>query len=130
MSKYYYIDLESIETRDLTEEEKEWLNVITSVSYKGVDILKIQIKNAKVISECKCGCKSIGLKIDESCTKFDYKVAVPIKMFATYNDEVPVVFLLHVKDGYIEEFEVLKEDSRPIIEPISMENIIFDIEDY
>lgn len=34
-----YIDLEPVETRELTEEEIGWLNVITSISYKGVDIL-------------------------------------------------------------------------------------------
>lgn len=126
----YYTDLEPVETRELTEEEIEWLNVITSISYKGVDILRLQIKNAKVISECKCGCKSIGLKIDESCPKFEYRINVPITMASTYSDGCPVMFILHMKDGYIEEFEVLKADSQPITEPISMENVTFEVKKY
>lgn len=122
--------LEPIEARDFSKEEIEWLNKITSIDYKGVDILKKQIQNAKVISFCPCGCKSIGLEINKDCPKFEYDVRVPIKMVVMYDNVVFALLLFHIKNGYIQEFEVLRTDSEPITEPINLENVTFDITEY
>ena len=40
---------------------------------------------------------------------------MPVEMTLSANDSVPILFLLHVIDGYVSELEVLRVDSERLI---------------
>lgn len=109
--------------RDFTEEEEVWLQkLLGSIDFPGRDALISQLKNAKVIGNCLCGCKTIDIKIDSVSPRFPYSIRVPVEMLVHNDKSAPVVFYLHVIDGYIKELEVFKADSERISERIELDN--------
>ncbi|MFD3257500.1 hypothetical protein ACE3MQ_02685 [Paenibacillus lentus] len=86
-------------------------------------ILESQMKNAVVVSVCDCGCKTIDLRIPPYVDKYVCNQTVPVEMEVELgSDSAPILFLLHVVNGYIDELEIFKLDSSPIDEEIDISN--------
>ena len=74
------------------------------------------MNQVSVIGYCNCGtCRSIILTCDKSLPKIPSHQRVPVEMTLSANDSVPILFLLHVIDGYVSELEVLRADSERLI---------------
>ncbi|QAY65380.1 DUF6984 family protein [Paenibacillus protaetiae] len=101
--------------RGLSLEEHQWFSKLLSESFEGRDGLKEQVKKCSVVGRCGCGCRTIDLKVEESAPKHFFETRVPVEMLVQTDDGIPIVFYLHVVDGYIKELEVFKADSSPIV---------------
>lgn len=53
--------------------------------------------------------------------RFPYRVRVPLEMRVSEKNDIPIVFLLHVVDGFVDELEILNADSSPIDSDIRIE---------
>lgn len=92
------------------------------------DILRTQISNAEVVSTCDCGCRTIDIKVPEHLEKYKCNRRVPVEMIVELGgDTAPVLFQLHVVDGYVNELEIIKLDSTPINEEIDISKGIVEV---
>lgn len=110
--------------RKFLMDEMRWIGKLLDNTLRDVEILRDQIKYANVIGECKCGCRSINIKVDEDVKRYPYPERIPVEMIAHEQGKAPIMFLLHVVEGYMNELEVLRADSEPITGSIDL----FDIE--
>lgn len=108
----------SCNERELSVDERIYLDRLFSINFKDKDILSYQIKTSKVIGYCNCGCKSILLKVDRELPSFQHNLRVPVEMIVECIDEIPIVMILHVLEGFIDELEIFRADSTSINEPI------------
>jgi len=88
------------------------------------EIIINQIKTAKVIGHCTCGCKTISIYANHNMPRYTSCVRVPVEMVINASDGVPIQFLLHIIDGYVSELEVLRVDSQPINEEIKLDDAV------
>lgn len=109
--------------REFTPEEKLWLQKLMNFDFKGKDAIIKQLQSSKVIGQCACGCKTINIRVDHAIEQYPYSIRVPVEMTAIQSDGIPIVFLLHVLNGYIAELEIFKADSSPVSETIKLDNI-------
>lgn len=109
--------------RELSMPETKWFDVLLSVDLVDKEVLSEQVKHAKVIGECTCGCKTINIRVDTSINQYPYSERIPVEMVAYEPGKAPIMFLLHVVNGYISELEVLRADSSPIIDEIDLSNV-------
>ncbi|WP_338552533.1 hypothetical protein [Paenibacillus sp. KS-LC4] len=101
------------EKRRFSEEERSWLSKMLSVDFPGIQVIKDQLNNCHVIGICACGCKTIDLEVESGTRRFPLEARIPVEMIC--NDEgCPIVFNLHIVDGYLNELEVYRADSQPI----------------
>ena len=57
---------------------------------------------------------SLKFKIDNSVSRFPYKLRIPIELNLYQYNDIPVAFLLHLIDGYIDELEIYTMDGSTI----------------
>lgn len=97
--------------RELYENEQKWIDYLLSAEFKGKDILVKQIACAKVT--CKQADTYISLRfyIEDKIELYPYQVRVPVEMRAFQKSSAPIVFLLHLHDGAINELEIITADS-------------------
>jgi hypothetical protein len=109
--------------RPLTELEIGILNKLLSREFHGVNELKAQIGDTSAISTKDTDNYGSILLSTTSTHKAQVQSRVPVE--ATFNDEdgVPVIILLHVVDGFVNELEIVKGDGLPLIGPINPENL-------
>ena len=117
-----HMQINSCKERELRTEEKYYLEKMTSVNFLGRDILSDQIQSVKVVGYCNCGCRSIHLQVNRNLPSFQYKIRVPVEMIVESEEDIPIVFLLHIIEGYLDELEVFKADSSPIVGNIDIDN--------
>ena len=99
--------------RNLYKNEQYWVKKILEVEFKGKQFLMEQISKAKVILEE--GYSFISLKFKtENTNRYPYPVRVPVEMRAFQKNSAPIVFLLHVVNGFIDELELITADSSKI----------------
>jgi len=80
-------------------------------------ILETQMMNAVVVSVCDCGCMTVDLSVPAYLDKYVCSTRVPVEMEVHLgSNSAPVLFMLHVVNGYLDELEILKLDSSPIYE--------------
>ena len=109
--------------RDIYVYEKYWLEKMLDIEFKGKSVLLRQMLNAKVISEYGHDFISLKFKI-EGTEKYPYPVRVPVEMRVFTKNTAPIVFLLHIIDGFIDELEVITADSSRLdIATIEFENV-------
>ncbi|GGD82509.1 DUF6984 family protein [Paenibacillus nasutitermitis] len=108
--------------RELSTVEKEWLERLLDHTLTDREILQKQLMHSKVIGECMCGCKSINIKIESVAQSYPYPERIPVEMTVYESGKAPIMILLHVVNGYINELEVLRADSTPIIGNIDLSN--------
>lgn len=110
--------------REIGIREKKWIETLLNVNFLGRDILINQFSEAEVYSEQGYSYISIKTRIKKDVEKYPYDVRVPIEMHAFQLGSAPIVFLLHVIDGVIDELEVLTADSSRIdVDSISVETV-------
>ena len=113
-------------TTTITKREKIWLDKLFEIEFKGKKILKQQIVNAEVIERIYYPYGSLKFSVKKKVKKYPYNVRVPIEMRAFQKSLSPVVFLLHVIDGIIDELEIFTAD----ISELDVFNIDFDNVEY
>lgn len=99
--------------RNLHKDEQHWLKKMLEVKFKGKHLLLKQILKAKV--SLQEGYDFISLKFKTEATeKYPYQVRVPVEMRSFQKNSAPIVFLLHIVNGFIDELEVITADSSKI----------------
>jgi len=106
--------------RGLTQFEKSAITKMISF-LPDKEILYTQMMHAEVISVCDCGCRTADLIVPSYLEKYVCNRRVPVEMLVSLVGELaPVLFQLHIVDGYLIELEILKLDSSPIHEEIDI----------
>lgn len=109
--------------RELANDEQTWIEKMLDIDLPNKDILIEQLKHSKVIGQCMCGCKTINIQVDHRIEKYPYGERIPVEVMSYESGQAPIMFLLHVVDGYINELEVLRADSTPITGEIHLLNV-------
>lgn len=109
--------------RELSRDEVGWFDLLLEVNLVDKEILIEQVKRSKVVGECSCGCRSINIQVDTTVIQYPHVERIPVEMTAFEAEKAPILFLLHVVNGYISEFEVLRADSSPILDEIDLSNV-------
>ena len=99
--------------RKLNETEQFWIEKVLEIDFKGKKYLLGQVLRAKVHVEYGYDFISLKFKTEEN-EKYPYPVRVPVEMRAFQEKSTPIVFLLHVVNGFIDELEVITADSSKI----------------
>ena len=114
--------------RKLYKKERQWIEKVLDIEFKGKDILLNQIRQENVEYEQGYDYTSIKFKIDENVEKYPYQVRVPVEMRAFQENVVPLVFLLHIKCGIIDELELITADSSEInLDNINMQDVEYEV---
>ena len=103
---------------------KEWLECLLNVKFKDRDILIGQALKTEAVYEYGDSFVSYKMKVKGDVELYHCKVRVPIEMRAFQQTGSPIIFLLHVIDGLIDELEIVSADLSKIEEDkISLENV-------
>lgn len=102
-----------MESKKYTLIEKKWIELLLSTEFVGKKILVDQFENASVERDYNEGYFSLKFYVDREQIPFQYEGRVPIEMHAFPENKAPIVFLLHVIQGYIDELEIFNADSSP-----------------
>lgn len=101
--------------RPLTIVERAILERVLTPRLPGRDELRAQMTTARVSGVCQCGCPSVFFSVDRSLAPFaPVQNQVAFEAVGTDSDGVKVHFLLHVRDGFLFELDIHREDSGPI----------------
>lgn len=114
--------------RELSFEEWQVLNKMLSINFGGKDSIVNQLKSAKVISYCPCGCKTVDIDVDNNLPKYEYGKTVPVQLTTYSQDGVPIMAAIHIRNGYVTELEILRVDSKEINEEIKLEQAVIEID--
>ena len=101
--------------RNINEKEQQWINRLMDVQFQGRDILLKQFSKAKIIYKQEYALISIKFKVGGEIEPYPYRVRVPVEMRAFQTSTAPIVFLLHVVNGVIDELEIITADSTQIV---------------
>ena len=96
------------------ERVKTWINCIFKFDFKGKDVLKNQVLNSEFLYYQHCDYISIKFLVNNEVELYPYKHRVPVEIIAHQKSSAPVLFLLHVINGKVNELEVVKADSSEI----------------
>ena len=98
------------------------------VEFQGRDILLRQLSKAKIIYKQEYAFISIKFKVEGEFESYPYDVRVPVEMRAFQRSSVPIIFLLHIVNGIINELEILTADSAQIdTANIELERVEYEI---
>jgi hypothetical protein len=115
------------EPREFTVLELAILEKLMSEDIKDKALLILQLKNAKVIGYCSCGCKTIDIEVLQDITKYTNSARIPVEMSVTDRDGMMILILLHVVNGYINELEITRADSQPINDDFDINDAIITV---
>lgn len=117
-----------IKKRKLNDKEKLWLNKLLEAEFKGKEIIIQQLGNTEVFCEENYQYISINFYVENFIEKYPYEVRVPVEMRAFQENSNPIVFLLHIIDGFVNELEVFTADLSKINgNDISLDNVEYEI---
>lgn len=102
--------------RVFCEREKRWITHLLHPDFAHKDILKKQIYTAKVKKTNYGSNISLEFKLAKGVEAYPIEGRVPLEMRAYQKEKAPLVFLLHVIDGYADEIEIFSADSSIIDE--------------
>lgn len=108
----------------------KWIQKILDVHFKGRDFIKQQLETADKTIEETPFTVNLMFTVDKSKGKAPTPVRVPVEMHALQPGGAPVVFLLHVVNGYVNELEIYKADlSQLNADNISLDNVEYLLDD-
>lgn len=114
--------------RRLNKKELQWITTLMNVKFQGRDILLKQFEKANIVYKQEYAFISIKFKIEGKTELYPYHVRVPVEMRAFQQSSVPIVFLLHVINGVIDELEIITADSTQIdADNINLEKVEYEI---
>lgn len=98
------------------------------VEFRGRDILLKQFSKAKIIYKQEYAFISLKFKIEGEIEPYPYLVRVPVEMRAFQTSTAPIVFLLHVVNGVIDELEIITADLTQIdADSIKLEKVEYEV---
>jgi len=107
----------------------EWIEKILCVDFMGREVLREQINHAYISFSQHHEYISIKFHMRENVPKFPYSIRVPVSLLAWQKNQIPINFLLHVKNGFIDELEIVAMDLQEIdASNIDLSNIEYDID--
>lgn len=110
------------------ENIKHWLNKLLSINFKGKHIILSQLNACETDYSCEWEYCSVEFILKGEVRKYPYKTNVPVIMDAFQKNSAPISFILHLKDGIIDELEVLILDGGRIHpESIEMDNVEYHV---
>lgn len=114
--------------RNIYEKEQQWINSLMDVEFQGRDILLKQFSKAQIIYKQEYAFISLKFKVEGEIEPYPYRVRVPVEMRAFQNSTAPIVFLLHVVNGVIDELEIITADSTQIdADSIQLEKVEYEV---
>lgn len=114
--------------RKLNEMEVYWIDKLMNVEFQGRDILLQQLSKAKVAYRQEYAYISIKFKVEGDIELYPYHVRVPIEMIAFQRLSAPIIFLLHIVNGVIDELEIITADLAQIdMNSIELERVKYEI---
>lgn len=114
--------------RKLNEKELQWIDRLMDVEFQGRDILLQQLSKAKIIYTQGDAFISIKFKVEGDIELYPYHVRVPVAMRAFQQSSAPIIFLLHIVNGIIDELEILTADLSQIdIDNIEIERVEYEV---
>ena len=116
---HYHNDIDNINRFHV--EVETWIKKLMEIEFVGKNILISQVESAKYEVKHGEGFISIKYYVDNEKEKFPYQVRIPVEMEAFQSGENPIMFLLHVLDGVVDELEVYSVDGSPIGMEISVQ---------
>ena len=112
----------------LKESEKTWLKCMFKPNFKDKNILMKQAKESLVTTLYDEGFISIKFSNFQG-DKYPNSVRVPVEMRAFQEESAPIVFMLHVIEGYLDEVEIFSSDASIIIgDNISLDKLEYVID--
>lgn len=109
---------------EFDRKRNEWITCLMNAKFRDKDILINQISKAIVDYEYGYSFVSIKFIVEEDVELYRYKARVPIEMRAFQQFSSPIIFLLHVIDGLVNELEIISTDlSRIEVDKISLEKV-------
>jgi hypothetical protein len=97
--------------REPSDQELDLITTMLRPHFPGRDVLLRQLDGALVRRVDPDGSLKISVRLAE---RTEVTQSVPVMAFARDLDGMLIEFLLHVADGKLEEFEVLRADSGPL----------------
>lgn len=79
--------------------------------FLGREILIEQLENVEVIKESGFDFLSIKMFVSQVNKLFPYDIRVPVEMICYQKESAPIVFLLHILKGKVNELEIITADS-------------------
>lgn len=114
--------------RNIYEKERQWINRLLNVEFQGRDILLKQFAKAKINYKQEYAFISIKFKVEGEIEPYPYHVRVPVEMRAFQKSTAPIVFLLHIVNGVIDELEIITADLTQIdAENIQLEKVEYEV---
>lgn len=114
--------------RELNEKELQWIDKLMDVEFQGRNILLKQLSMAKIIYKQEYAFISIKFKVEGDIEPYPYHVRVPVEMRAFQQLSAPIIFLLHIVNGIIDELEIITADSAQIVpDSIELEKVEYEI---
>jgi hypothetical protein len=102
--------------RALTAVERGVLDLMLSVQFDGVEMLREQARTATVSGSCACGCPSVQLRAGGEAVRAP-ATCVPVPCVGTLppmaSDRPPSRMLLHVVEGWMRYLELVYDGPRP-----------------
>lgn len=95
----------------LSKREKEWLNCMMQKEFLGREILIEQLENIEVIKESGFEFLSIKMFALQVNKLFPFDIRVPVEMICHQKTTAPIIFLLHIIEGKVNELEIITADS-------------------
>lgn len=114
--------------RKLNEKELQWIDKLMDVEFQGKNILLKQLSMAKIIYKQEYAFISIKFKVEGDIEPYPYHVRVPVEMRAFQQFSAPIIFLMHIVNGIIDELEIITADSAQIdTDNIELEKVEYEI---
>lgn len=114
--------------QNIYEKEQQWINRLMDVEFQGKDILLRQLSKANFIYKQEYAFISLKFKVEGVIEPYPYHVRVPVEMRAFQNSTAPIVFLLHVVNGIIDELEIITADlTRIDADSIQLEKVEYEV---
>jgi hypothetical protein len=110
-------DTEPQAPRGLTGTEWALVQLLLSHDFDGVDGLRLQVPDARVVPGCRCGCGTIDFVSGETEARLPSSL-VPVEGTVLSADGEPTGgLLLFVRDGQLVSFEVYSYGHEPLQMP-------------
>lgn len=98
--------------RPLNGDERKWFRRLFEADFQDKEILKRQIDAASVEGVLRLdGLIAVELSIPEDAPRYPHSIRVPASMDDLREEGAPIMFLLHVVNGFAKELEVASADS-------------------
>jgi hypothetical protein len=111
-----YDDLRTLDPpRELHARERALMEQLLSVPFVGRDEMRSQLATARVRAAGGGDTRTVRFKLAlEDLHRACINVRVPVEAETTDEDGVPIMVLVHVVDGLLDELEIYRVDGKPI----------------